>query len=384
MGSFDSTPTRTVTWHIVWQAVEGRDLLVSPALADRIRLRLLDAHRQPDRVLLHYLLAPTEIHLLSRLPAGQSPRDVARTIGNIVARWVRQAGGVPGIVFAGRYRAYAIESDEAAREEFRMLAWRPVALGLCRAPTHHAQSSLRATLGLKRALGFETLAPLRLFGESVPEARNALRGRIARGPSAIEQRQWELTRGMVLALGDAGSFSLTGRPVQGLAAALVAAGHRRCAEASRTMGPVETRASECAAPGGDGLAGKRQGQGAGGEPGSTAGALFRGLRGASLRARQGDAQRAHGRLPASAGRPDDSRHAAGTCRRGSHRTAGSCVAPCVRPPAHATAVRSLEKLSQGVWSRLSRLVGIPVGGSMCYVFGGIDQPSTLIINVGNA
>ena len=224
MGSSDSTPTRTVTWHIVWQAVEGRDLLVSPALADRIRLRLLDAHRQPDRVLLHYLLAPTEIHLLSRLPAGQSPRDVARTIGNIVARWVRQAGGVPGIVFAGRYRAYAIESDEAAREEFRMLAWRPVALGLCRAPTHHAQSSLRATLGLKRALGFETLAPLRLFGESVPEARNALRGRIARGPSAIEQRQWELTRGMVLALGDAGSFSLTGRPVQGLAAALVAAG----------------------------------------------------------------------------------------------------------------------------------------------------------------
>jgi len=224
MGSSDSTPARTVTWHIVWQAVEGRDLLATPALADRIRRRLLDAHRRPDRVLLHYLLAPTEIHLLSRLPAGRSPRDVARTIGNIVARWVRQAGGVPGIVFAGRYRAYAIESDEAARDEFRMLAWRPVALGLCRAPTHHAQSSLRATLGLRRALGFETLAPLRLFGESVPAARSALRGRIAWRPSAVEQRQWELTRGMVLALGDAGTFSLAGRPVQGLAAALVAAG----------------------------------------------------------------------------------------------------------------------------------------------------------------
>ncbi len=223
MGNSDSTPARAVTWHIVWQAVEGRDLLVSPALADRIRRRLLDAHRQPDRVLLHYLLVPTEIHLLSRLPAGQSPRDVARTIGNIVARWVRQTRGVPGVVFAGRYRAYAIESDEAARDEFRMLAWRPVALGLCRAPTHHAQSSLRATLGLKRPLGFETLVSLHLFGKSVPEARSALRGMIARRPSAIEQRQWELTRGMVLASGDAETFPLMGRPVQKLAAALVAA-----------------------------------------------------------------------------------------------------------------------------------------------------------------
>ena len=171
MESSDSTSTPSVTWHIVWQAVEGRDLLANPALADRIRLRLLDAHRRPDRALLHYLLTPTEIHLLSRLPSGTSPGDVARAIGNIVARWVRQAQGVPGVVFAGRYRAYAIESEEATRNEFRMLAWRPVALRLCRAPTHHSNSTLRTTLGLKRAQGFDALAPLRLFGDSVPEAR---------------------------------------------------------------------------------------------------------------------------------------------------------------------------------------------------------------------
>lgn len=223
MESSDSTSTPSVTWHIVWQAVEGCDLLANPALVDRIRLRLLDAHRPADRALLHYLLTPTEIHLLSRLPPGKSPGDVARAIGNIVARWVRQTQGVPGIVFAGRYRAYATEPDEATRNELRMLAWRPVALGLCRAPTHYSNSTLRTTLGLKRALGFDSLAPLRLFGDSVPEARAALRNRIAKRPDAIELRQWELTRGMVLAPGHAGTFSLMTRQVQGMAAALVAA-----------------------------------------------------------------------------------------------------------------------------------------------------------------
>jgi hypothetical protein len=129
-----------VTWHIVWQAAAECDLLASPALGDRIRQRLLEAHRQRGCALLHYLLTPAEIHLLTRLPAGRPPGGVARTIGNIVARWVRQAQAVPGGVFAGPYRAYAIESDEAARNELRMLAWRPVVLGLCAAPRHHATS----------------------------------------------------------------------------------------------------------------------------------------------------------------------------------------------------------------------------------------------------
>ena len=223
MGSSDSTSTPSTTWHIVWQAVEGRDLLANPALAERIRLRVIEAHRLPGCELLCALVTPTELHLLSRLPHGTSPGDVARTIGNIVARWVRQAHGVPGLVFAGRFRAYRIDDGEATRNEFRMLAWRPVALGLCRAPTHYSPSTLRATLGLKRAMGFDALAPLRLFGDSVPAARTALRNRIAKRPGTVELRQWELTRGMALAPGYAGTFSVMTRPVQGLAATLVAA-----------------------------------------------------------------------------------------------------------------------------------------------------------------
>jgi hypothetical protein len=222
----NSAPTSapSVIWHIVWQVVEGRDLLADPALIARIRARFLAAHRQPGRELVHYLLTPTEMHLLSRLPACTAPSEVARAIGNIVARWVRQAQRAPGVVFAGRYRAYAIESDAAARNELRMLAWRPVILGLCRVPTHHSSSSLRSTLALQRVDGFKVWGPLRLFQGELPEARAAFSASVSSRPSAIEIRQWELSRGMVLAPGDAGTFSNVTRPVQGLAAALVAAG----------------------------------------------------------------------------------------------------------------------------------------------------------------
>ena len=220
----DPTATSSTTWHIAWQAVEGLGLLAGPALNDRIRQRLLDAHRQSGCALLHYLITPSEIHLLSRLAPGISPGDLARTIGNIVTRWVRQVQGAPGIVFVRRYQAFAIESDAAARDELRMLAWRPVALKLCRAPTHQATSALRAPLGLSRAMGFDTLAPLRLFGASVPEARAALRLALSNRPAAVEQRQWEFARGLALAPGSAGTFSPMARRVDGLAAALVAAG----------------------------------------------------------------------------------------------------------------------------------------------------------------
>lgn len=223
MGSFDSASTSSATWHIVWQTVDGRDLLANPEMADHIRGRLLSAHRGRGRALLHFLVTPSELHLLSRLPREASPGEITRTVGNIVARWVRQANGIPGVVFSGPYRAYAIDSVEAARGEIRMLAWRPVTLGLCQVPSYYATSSLRATLGLTRTMGFDALAPLQLFAGSIPEGRKAMRALIARRPTAIELRQWELSRGMAMAPGYAGTFALASRPVQGLAAALVAA-----------------------------------------------------------------------------------------------------------------------------------------------------------------
>jgi hypothetical protein len=220
----NSVPTMatSVIWHIVWQLVQGSDL-TSPELAGRIRARLLSVHRRPGRELLHYLLTPTEMHLLSRLPASESPGEVAPAIGNLVAHWVRAARHTPGVVLAGRFRAYAIEPDTAARDEFRMLAWRPVVLGLCKAPTHHGTSSLRTTLGLRRLDGFDVMPPLRLFGPNVPQGRAALAACIARRSDAVDTRRWELSRGMLRASGAAGPVSSVTRPVQGLAADLVAA-----------------------------------------------------------------------------------------------------------------------------------------------------------------
>ena len=212
----------SVIWHIVWQLVPGNDL-TSPEVAGRIRARLLSVHRRPGRELLHYLLTPTEMHLLSRLPSNESPREVAPAIGNMVARWVRAERHVSGAVLAGRFRAYSIESDDAARDELRILAWRPVALGLCKVSTHHVTSSLRETLGLRRIDGFNIFSPLRLFGPNFPANRSAMASSIARRPSVIDMRRWELTRGMVRAPGDAGTVSSVTRPVKGLAAALVAA-----------------------------------------------------------------------------------------------------------------------------------------------------------------
>ncbi|MDP9123714.1 MAG: hypothetical protein M3N82_03810 [Pseudomonadota bacterium] len=212
----------SVIWHIVWQLVQGNDL-TSPEVAGRIRARLLAVHRRPGRELLHYLLTPTEMHLLSRLPANESPSEVAPAVGNLVARWVRAERHASGAVLAGRFRAYSIESDDAARDELRMLAWRPVALGLCKAPTHHVTSSLRESLGLRRIDGFNILNPLRLFGPNFPENRSAMAASIARRPGVVDMRRWELTRGMVRAPGHAGPVSSVTRSVKGLAAALVAA-----------------------------------------------------------------------------------------------------------------------------------------------------------------
>lgn len=213
-----------IAWHICWQAAMGRDLLAGTSLVERIRERLIAAHRQRGRVLVDYLLTSSEIHVLVKLPRDELPGDVARRVGNIVARWVRDAQAVRGPVFSGRYRAHRVTSEEALRAEVRMLAWRPVALGACVAPSHYSHSALRTTLGLRRAMGFDARPLLELFGETVPNARAALRRWLAQRPTLTYLRQWELSRGLALAVGTVGPLATMVREVRGAAAALVAAG----------------------------------------------------------------------------------------------------------------------------------------------------------------
>lgn len=224
METSDSAEDGQRTWHICWQAAKGRDLLADPSLAGRIRDRLIAAHEPHGRDLLHYLLMPSEIHLLSRLPASAGPGNIARAVANLVSRWVREIDRTRGPVFAGRYHAHEIETIAQLQWEVRMLAWRPVATGLCARPTYYTRSSLRTLLGLDRTKGFDARALASAFGDTVLGARMAMRAVIRGRPPAVELREWELTHGLALAVGSAAAASPLVRQVEGVAAALVAAG----------------------------------------------------------------------------------------------------------------------------------------------------------------
>lgn len=212
------------TWHLCWQAAVGREFFPAPSLRGRIRDRLIGAHRSHGRVLVDYCLLPTEIHLVAQLEDGDRPGDLARAIGNVVARWVREAQPIRSPVLAGPFHAHRFESEFELRREVRMLAWRPVVLGLCRGPTYHPDGALRIALGRRPADGFDARPLLQMFGTTVPRARAALRVWISQRPSDAERRAWELARGLTLALSGVGPQPLAAREVRSAeAAALIAA-----------------------------------------------------------------------------------------------------------------------------------------------------------------
>ena len=214
---------RVAIWHVCWQAAVGRAPFIEPPLDVRIRARLLDAHRRPDRMLVAYLLLPTEIHVVAGLAPGEDAGDLARGVGNIVARWVRETHAVRSPVFGGPYRAQRILSADAVRSELRLLAWRPVFQGLCSTPSHYRHGAFRVALGLTPADGHDARPLLSLFGDAVQPARAGLRAMLARRPPTGECRQWELARGLALATGTVGPGPVMAREVRGAAAALVAA-----------------------------------------------------------------------------------------------------------------------------------------------------------------
>lgn len=185
--------------HLCWQAAYGRSFFLHDTLYDRVRERLIDAHRREGRVLLAFTLLPTEIHAISQTAPDDKPGDVARAFGNVVTRWVRGTQRLRGPVLAGRYRAHGLDTLEALREDIRMLAWRPVACQACAVPVHFPHGSLRIAYGLAPGRGFDARPLLSVFGPSVDGARQALRLCLATRPNDEDWRRWELERGLVLA-----------------------------------------------------------------------------------------------------------------------------------------------------------------------------------------
>lgn len=203
MGPADATdrcnPGQHATWHLHWQAAVGQTFLPMPSLAERIRERLIAAHRRRRRILVDFCILPTEIHVISHIAEDDTPGKVAGAIGNVVARWVREARQVRTPVMCGPFRARLICSDEALRIENRMLAWRPVVLGLCRGPTFYPHGALRTALGMRPSSGFDVRPMLRWYGNEPVQARRTLRQWLSRRPSTLDWRAWELARGLVLA-----------------------------------------------------------------------------------------------------------------------------------------------------------------------------------------
>ena len=186
----------STTWHLCWQTAIGREFFPHPSLYPRIRERLIHAHQLPGRALVDYTLLPTEIHIISQIPPGDTACRVARGFGNLVARWVREAQPVRSPVLAGPYGAHLLGSAAELQSEARMLAWRPVCLGLCAAPTDHSHGALPISLGVIPEQQFDPGLLLRSFGETEPLARAAFRDFIADPPSRPEWRAWERARGL--------------------------------------------------------------------------------------------------------------------------------------------------------------------------------------------
>lgn len=219
------TGADSIVCHLCWQAAVGREFFAQTSLYARVRERLIQAHAKGDRQLLHYVLLPGEIHVLSQLSPGESPSDLARAIGNVVSRWVRQSQPYRSPVLAGPHRAHVITSIDVLLQDLRMLSWRPVRQGVCKSPSQHSHSALRYLLGISPVQGLDTRCVLGLFGTTVPAARAALRAWVARAPSELEWQEWDLTRGLSLASGTVGPQQQIARELRSAgAAALVAAG----------------------------------------------------------------------------------------------------------------------------------------------------------------
>ena len=225
--SLEGVPcAHATTWSLSWQATAGRDFLANKSLIVKIRERLLRAHRAPGRLLLYFVLLPSEIHAIARIDGGESVANIMRSFTHVLSRWVREAQTLRGPVLAGPCHMELIESEAALRSELRMLAWRPVRRMQCKVATHYPHAALRILMGSKPGEGFDA-RPLRsVFGESKLEARDAIRRCIHRPPTEEEWRVWELMRGLELPVTHVGSepAKAVSKPLDAVAASLIVAG----------------------------------------------------------------------------------------------------------------------------------------------------------------
>lgn len=229
MGDETSTcraSTCAKTWSLSWKAAPGRDFLAHERMAEKIRARLIDAHRQPGRELIFYVVMPTEIHVVARVVGRESVASIVRSCSHILSRWVREVHVHQGPAFATKCRASPLDSLQALGPEIQMLGWRPVRLGLCSRPQQYAHSTLTAATQRAAAGAFDSTPLLRILEETPNAARASLDALLRTPPSDEAWRVWELKRGLEQPTAQQSYVSATTMPrtVDASTATLIAAG----------------------------------------------------------------------------------------------------------------------------------------------------------------
>ena len=114
-------------------------------------------------------------HLLLEVGDGALPSGM-QWLNHAHARAFNRRYGLRGHVFAARYDARRIETDEHLLAAFRYIARNPVDARLCAAPGDWPWSSYAGTVGLGEPLGYvDASAVIGCFGRPAAAALDRLR-----------------------------------------------------------------------------------------------------------------------------------------------------------------------------------------------------------------
>ena len=166
-----SAGTFHVTAHAVWTNTLCRDavdyLVLSTLLAATVA-------RSRWRCIAFCLLG-THYHVLVEVDDDALPTGMQR-LNNAYARNFNRRYGLRGHVFAERYYAKRIETEEHLLTVFRYIVRNPVEANLCSAPADWGWSSYAGTVGLAEPFGFVDASPVvDCFGRPAAAALQRLR-----------------------------------------------------------------------------------------------------------------------------------------------------------------------------------------------------------------
>ncbi|HXY80674.1 MAG TPA: transposase [Gaiellaceae bacterium] len=166
-----SAGTFHVTAHAVWGNVLFRDSIDYLVLCAELAATIA---RSRWRCIAFCFLG-THLHLLLEVEDDALPTGMQR-LNNAYARNFNRRYGLRGHVFAKRYYAGRIDTEEHLLTAFRYVVRNPVEANLCTMPGDWGWSSYAGTVGLAEPFGFVDASPVvDCFGRPAAAALQRLR-----------------------------------------------------------------------------------------------------------------------------------------------------------------------------------------------------------------